>query len=252
MGPKVSIITPAFNEIKVIENCILSVVHQDYNNIEHLIIDGGSEDGTVEVIEKYATNYKTINWISEADQGIYDAMNKGIRNAEGEYLFFLGADDIFYNNFVLTMIFSTENITDYEFIYGKVLLKSKGIFYGSEFYLNQLKHLNIPHQAILYQSSIFKKLGVYGQKYRLYEDWLMNIKCFKDTSIKKKFLDLPIAIYDDSGISSHQEDAQFRREKLFYFDDLTWIEKLKKYYFYLKPSWFRPTPWFRKLFLHRT
>ena len=99
---KITIITVSYNAAATIEQTISSVVHQDYPNIEYIIIDGGSTDGTIDIIKRYESY--GIRWISEPDHGIYDAMNKGIRYATGDYLYFLGADDWLCNNEVILSI----------------------------------------------------------------------------------------------------------------------------------------------------
>jgi glycosyltransferase len=93
---KISIVTSVFNNKSYIEDCIKSVLNQTYQNIEYIIIDGGSTDGTLDVIKKY--NDKIAKWISEPDNGIYDALNKGIRLASGNIVGFLHADDVYAHN----------------------------------------------------------------------------------------------------------------------------------------------------------
>lgn len=100
---RLSVITPVFNGIRFIESCILNVIEQDCPQAEHIIVDGGSTDGTVEVIKHYADIYGHIQWISEQDKGQSDAMNKGIRMAQGDILGFLNVDD-FYEPSVLCRI----------------------------------------------------------------------------------------------------------------------------------------------------
>ena len=94
-SPRISIITVVYNGASTLEQTILSVLKQTYSRIEYIIIDGGSKDGTVDIIKKYQD--RIAYWVSEPDEGIYDAMNKGIRHASGDWIYFLGADDILYN-----------------------------------------------------------------------------------------------------------------------------------------------------------
>ena len=91
----ISIITVSYNAVKTIEQTISSVVNQSYSNIEYIIIDGGSTDGTVDIIKKYED--RIAYWVSEPDGGIYDAMNKGIKVATGDYIQIIGADDFLIN-----------------------------------------------------------------------------------------------------------------------------------------------------------
>ena len=103
-GIRLSIITPVFNGIRFIESCIINVIEQNCRGLEHIIIDGGSSDGTVDVIRAYAKRYGHIKWISEKDKGQSDAMNKGIRMAQGDILGFLNVDDFYEPNVLCRII----------------------------------------------------------------------------------------------------------------------------------------------------
>jgi len=103
-GVRLSIITPVFNGIRFIESCIINVIEQNCRGLEHIIIDGGSSDGTVDVIRAYAKRYGHIKWISEKDKGQSDAMNKGIRMAQGDILGFLNVDDFYEPNVLCRII----------------------------------------------------------------------------------------------------------------------------------------------------
>ena len=116
--PKISIITPTYNSEKSIESCILSVANQTYKNIEHLIIDGQSSDNTLGIVKNYAERFSHLRVISERDNGIYDAMNKGIDLAQGEWIYFLGSDDIFYDEHVLEDLFSKEDLGNCDLFMG--------------------------------------------------------------------------------------------------------------------------------------
>ena len=91
---KVSVITVVYNDVSNIEETILSVINQDYPNIEYVVIDGGSSDGTIELIKRY--EYKLAYYLSEPDNGIYDAMNKGIVKVKGQLVNFMNSGDTFY------------------------------------------------------------------------------------------------------------------------------------------------------------
>lgn len=116
-SPKVSIITVVFNDVSHIEETLLSVLNQTYPNVEYIVIDGGSTDGTVEIIKKYAR--RLAYWVTESDGGIYPAMNKGMRHAAGEWVNFMNSGDTFVDNNVLASIFSnTVVLTDKRIIGG--------------------------------------------------------------------------------------------------------------------------------------
>lgn len=101
---KITVITVVYNGIDYIEDTILSVINQDYSNIEYIIIDGKSDDGTMDIVEKYAT--KISYWVSESDNGIYDAMNKGIKVATGDWIIFMNCGDYFFSSDIITQVFS--------------------------------------------------------------------------------------------------------------------------------------------------
>ena len=115
--PLITVVTVVYDGEKYLEKTILSVINQTYNNVEYIIIDGGSTDGTVDLIKKYED--KIDYWISETDKGIYDAMNKGIDSALGKWINFMNADDRFYDRKVLEVIFHKNNFNDAVMIYGK-------------------------------------------------------------------------------------------------------------------------------------
>lgn len=124
--PIVSVITVVYNGAKTIEDTILSVVNQTFDNYEYLIIDGGSKDGTIDFIKKYEN--KITKWISEKDHGIYEAMNKGVSIAKGNWICFINADDTFYNNEVLKLTFDKQYDLDTHVLYGSTEFEnSKGI-----------------------------------------------------------------------------------------------------------------------------
>ena len=116
----ISVVTVCYNAVSTIEETMLSVLNQTYTNIEYIIIDGGSTDGTVDIIKKYAD--RLAYWISEPDKGIYDAMNKGIAVATGDYINFMNAGDLFYDYDVLQKVF-IEYSANEDFIAGIASLK---------------------------------------------------------------------------------------------------------------------------------
>jgi glycosyltransferase involved in cell wall biosynthesis len=154
----ISIITVVYNGVSTIEQTILSVINQTYKNIEYIIIDGSSTDGTVDIIKKYEKHL--IYWVSEPDKGIYDAMNKGIRKATGEWLNFMNSGDIFSDISVLKNIFCTNStlISSIKFLYsdffcviGKKVLRVTANFDEGI----------ILHQSIIYKKALHNEFGLY-------------------------------------------------------------------------------------------
>lgn len=165
----ISVITVCFNAVDTIEETILSVVNQTYPDIEYIIIDGGSTDGTVEIIKKYAD--RLDYWISEPDKGIYDAMNKGIAVATGDYINFMNAGDSFFDAKVIENVFAGIN-DQYDVIYGKtnrITLKSSYIQDCAP--LECLSEfLPFSHQASFAKLSRMREMG-FDTEYRCAADY---------------------------------------------------------------------------------
>lgn len=179
-NPKVSIVTVCYNEEKDIENTCKSVASQNYNSYEWIVIDGGSTDKTLETLDKYKSNISVL--ISEKDRGVYDAMNKGIKKAKGEYLLFLNGGDYLYKNNILKKVFH-ENFYKGDVLYGNCcVLRSD----GRESILDFPKNINkyffidncINHQSTFIKRNLFEKFGIYDESYRIladYEKWIYFI-----------------------------------------------------------------------------
>lgn len=149
----ISVVTVSYNAVATIEQTLLSVINQTYPNIEYIIIDGGSTDGTVDIIKKYAD--EIVYWISEPDKGIYDAMNKGIKKANGEWINFINAGDSYYDKKSIEQIvlsFHEEGII----YYGDAWVNSICKKYWGKFSRRKLAMGNICHQAIFYPVVLMK------------------------------------------------------------------------------------------------
>lgn len=206
-----SIVTIVLNDVKSIESTIKSCIDQTYVNKEYIIIDGLSTDGTLEVINKY--NSCIDVFISEVDQGIYDAMNKGIRNCNGDYIIFMNSGDNFTNNNVLTKIYDQilKFSTKPELIYGDAYvfsLENKKQFYKkarSEKYYWYGMFTN--HQSMLYGLDLIRNSNIYyDTSYSISADYKFTLEVLrKATSI----LYVPIAIckFSLDGISNQQKQC---------------------------------------------
>ncbi|WP_395167021.1 glycosyltransferase family 2 protein [Francisella salimarina] len=195
--PLVTVITVVYNAKELLEETILSVLNQTYSNIEYIIVDGGSTDGTLDVIKKYQD--KITKYISEPDQGIYDAMNKGMALAKGQWLNFMNAGDSFYSNDVLQEIFEHEFSQDTAVIYGNTDIGHKILKYKSGLNLQDMAlGMMLCHQSTFYR---LDKAIKYNLKYKICADQDFTMQYFK-LGKKSKYLDMTVSKYDLDGISS--------------------------------------------------
>lgn len=200
-SPVISVITVVFNGVEFLEQTINSVIEQSYDNLEYIIIDGGSSDGTLDIIKKYEE--KIDYWVSEKDNGIYDAMNKGIKLATGKWLNFMNAGDWLFNSEVIETLF-VDNSCKEKLIYGNHEIryqsfvkqaKAKGI-------LGLWKGMPFCHQAMFVDREL-QLQNLY--KYKRYiiaadYDFIFNYICGNKLSIE--YIDLSITSIDSTGVSS--------------------------------------------------
>jgi glycosyltransferase involved in cell wall biosynthesis len=212
VNPFFTIIIPTFNSAKFIEKCLNSVFNQTFSGFEILIIDGVSNDNTLDICKSY--NDSRIKIISEKDDGIYDAMNKGIKLAKGNWLYFLGSDDILFNNLVLEKVAKFITKAKVSIVYGNVKINGKtgwtnnSLVYDGEFNLKKILIKNICHQAIFYSKSIFKD-EFYNLKYNVCADYDLNLKLFK--KYKFKYMAITTATFTGGGTSTINSDLNFNK-----------------------------------------
>lgn len=179
--PKVTIVTVVYNGIDSIEETILSVINQDYTDKEYIIIDGGSTDGTIEIIKKYET--RIDHWISEKDKGIYDAMNKGIIMANGEWVNFMNSGDYFFDYRTLSTIFSNISInSSIRVLYGSVcFFNNNKLIVKQSRPLKSIKlEMPICHQSMLTRAA-FLKSYLFDLKYKFASDYDQLYKIYNDS-----------------------------------------------------------------------
>ena len=204
----ISIIIPTYNCGRKLAATMESVLSQPGELYETIVVDGGSTDETLRVVEEYGGN---VRFVSEADRGVYDAINKGIGLAAGKYLFFLGAGDRLKEG-VLGRVAGVLPAGELSFVYGDAYLVRHGVRVCGEFSMKEFIIRNICHQAIFYERTIFDVLGGYDLKYKVYADWAFNMKCFADRRVRKIYLDMVIADFEGWGISDTQDDVEFYRD----------------------------------------
>lgn len=196
-----SIIIPTFNSGKILSACLASVLGQTFGDFEILVIDGCSDDNTLSIAERTAEESYKVRWISEKDSGIYDAMNKGVNLAKGEWLFFLGSDDVFFDDTVLSEIKNAIDLAPKtRFIYGDVFTSAGYVQKFDHFSFPKLTEKNICHQAIFYHASLFRDLH-YDISLRLLADWDFNLKVFREQN-SPTYINRVIAVYNLNGGSA--------------------------------------------------
>lgn len=199
---KISIIIPTYNSSSTLERCLESMAIQTFRDFEVLIMDGVSKDDTLLIAQSFTDKIPSLRILSEPDKGIYDAMNKGIRAAKGEWLFFLGSDDWLYESNTLEQV-AAQLDDRYEMVYGNVYRSyMENPVWGEEFDLYLLTKKNICHQGIFYRKSIFDKIGVYDLAYKVMADYLLNLRLFLDKGIAKRYMNVTVAHFSKGGLSS--------------------------------------------------
>lgn len=199
---KFSIVTVCYNVADKLEDTIKSVIGQKYHNIEYIIIDGLSNDGTVEIIKKHSKDVTL--WISEKDKGVYDAMNKGIMMASGDYINFMNAGDVFYNDYVLKELAERVNSLPSVFFGDMCIYRNgvKSLVKAKPFY----EHLPLHHTMGFNHQCTFVKLDVakrnlFDLNYKLAADYNMIISIYRAGGDFFYVKDCVVAIYEGNGLS---------------------------------------------------
>ena len=215
---KISIITINLNNKDGLEKTMQSIAAQTYNDFEYIVIDGASTDGSLDAIENFKEKITKI--VIEKDSGIYDAMNKGIRMATGEYLLFLNSGDWLASKNTMELLASyTGDNTD--IIYGNISLydPSDGSAsdgnYPEKLTFKYFTHRSLPHQATLIKSSIFKEVGLYDTSYKIVSDW--GFFCLAICKYQKSYKKIPLTVSNFSidGIGSTQAKLRSQERKDF-------------------------------------
>ena len=212
----ISIITPTFNSATSIELTLRSVIEQEFSKIEHIIVDGLSQDETPEIVRKYSQKWKHIRMIRGKDLGVYDAMNKGIAASNGNFLYFMGSSDQFYDNRVLLDLVKSGLLSKNRVIYGNVKIvgdtgwAKDGQIYDGRFTKRKLTRQNICHQAIFYPRKIFSQIGHYNIIYKINADWDLNWRCRAESEFL--FFDRIVCKFSAGGTSTNTTDFIFRSD----------------------------------------
>lgn len=208
MGIKVSVITINLNDKNGLKRTFESVFSQDFQAVEYLVIDGGSTDGSKKLIEEKS---EKINfWLSEKDAGVYEAMNKGIRNSSGEYLLFLNSGDYFSESGSISKLISDSRGED--LIYGNILVqeseKSWIKKYPESLDLKYFYFESLPHPACLISRRLFNQVGLYDTSLKIASDWKFFLLAVAKYKCRYKYVDREISTFCYDGISSNQTNEK--------------------------------------------
>jgi glycosyltransferase involved in cell wall biosynthesis len=213
---RVSIITINYNDVQGLERTIKSVQEQTATNYEHIIIDGGSTDASKELMESYKNNFSFYS--SEPDHGVYDAMNKGILKATGDYLLFLNSGDTLWNNQVMDRVFP--HLTDgADIVYGNLFMVSIDLpsfkhTYPSILDFNFFKNTSLGHPATFIKKELFDVYGHYRTDLKIVSDWAFFLRtiCIEKVSYKK--IDVVVSNFYEGGISTSADFTELRKQEI--------------------------------------
>jgi glycosyltransferase involved in cell wall biosynthesis len=241
MSPKLSVITINLNNADGLHRTIESVSNQTFKDFEFIIIDGGSTDASKEVITKYSQ--QITYWVSEKDTGIYNAMNKGIVNAKGEYLHFLNSGDFLYNQTVYADLFSNDFNEDIIYgnrveinSYGKNKKLNRGL-HKSALKFKEVYDESLFHTCTFIKRRLFNNFGLYDENFKIVSDYGFFLNAIGLHSVSVRYIDLTVSYFDMSGISKNpafsglrEKEAKEIRQKLLspllveYLDEIIPIE----------------------------
>lgn len=207
--PLFSIILATLNPGSKFRATLDSVLAQTGASYEVLVVDGGSEDGTVEQAEEAGA---AVSLLRESTPGVYPAMNRGITEAKGQILYFLGAGDRL-RPAVLAEIAKAWHWPRYGILYGDVWMEDLGVIYDGKFDKEKLRNNNLCHQGVFYSRGLFQRHGPYDPKYRILADYDFNLKIFGDPSADIRYLPLVMADYEGNGLSAGTRDEPFQLAK---------------------------------------
>lgn len=227
--PLFSIATPCWNSVDTIERTIKSILEQDFKDYEYIIVDGGSTDGTLDIVKKYEPLFEgRMHWKSEPDKGLYDAFNKGVQRSHGVYCWNINADDYLEPDALLKLadFINKNNLEDNLPVISGILnfvsRDGKKIFFTTKSDKNLAKisyerdYMGVPHPATLVPKEIYDKLGCFDIKYKIMgdADWFHRVYKAGEHFV---FADFTITNMADGGISNLFNYKQCLKDRLYYY-----------------------------------
>lgn len=213
---KLSIITINRNNAVGLEKTMRSVASQTFKEFEYLVIDGASTDNSVEVIKRHESEYAHLNWVSEPDKGIYNAMNKGLHRASGDYIQILNSGDVLAEDNVVERMLSALKERNYpEILYGNMLkdfndgrvVRDRG-FAGSDPTMIGFIHGTLNHDPVYILRSLFDRFGYYREDLPITADWRWYVEAIPFGGIAPVYVDIDVTVFDMTGISETQVERR--------------------------------------------
>lgn len=260
---RLSIVTINRNNADGLEKTMQSVASQSYKDFEYLVIDGASTDGSVEVIKKMESQFAHLKWISEPDKGIYNAMNKGIRMASGEYVQILNsADCLAADNVIERMLSELDKAGNPMIYYGNMVkcypdgrrIVDK-CFAGQEITMLGMYNGTLNHDPAYIRRDLFDKYGYYDESLKIVSDWKWYMKAIVLGGEKPQYVDMDVTLFDMTGISENIDSKQrikdernmvleelipasFLHDYERYSDDIYLMRRIRRYPWAYKSVWF--------------
>lgn len=257
---KLSIITINRNNAAGLEKTLKSVATQTCKDFEHIIIDGASTDGSAEIICEYAQQASySVKWVSEPDKGIYDAMNKGIRMASGEYIQILNSADCLCDEFVVEKMLKALADNEYpSLLYGNMIkVASDGRIVGKsgrvEYSLRQYYSSTMNHDCCYIKRSLFDDYGYYDESLKIVSDWKWFMEAIGFGKVKPVYVNQDVTLFDTTGISETNLDLRYKERRkvlehvvpkaiLADYDkhafDMDQMDRLRRHQWAYKMTWF--------------
>lgn len=220
LRPLISVVIPTLNVENVLVGALVSLAAQTFKNFEVVIADGASSDGSLQIARAHADTLPALRIVSAKDNGVYEAINRGVSIASGDWVFVLGADDRIADAQTLNQVAKVLLLAQADLVYGDVRMGAKnpwvpvGGRYRGQTSLEQLTRDNICQQAIFYRKTLIDRFGPFLAHYRVCADWEYAIRAFTRAGVA--WMDVVVCDYACTGISSSQRDEKF-------LSDLPWL-----------------------------
>jgi len=207
---KISIITASLNNKYTIKDTLSSITNQDYSDIEHVIIDGNSNDGSLEILKDYESKNKNSKIIFKENHGVYDALNEGLRFASGDIIGFLHSDDFLHSNSIISKIVSIFENTNCDGVYGDLnYVKSRDIskivrsWKSRKFYPEMIKKAWMPpHPTLFLKKEVYEKHSFFDPTYKISADYEFILRIFKDQFLKFEYIPMVFVNMRLGGVSN--------------------------------------------------